>query len=173
MTNLTTLRTRFTTCFTYRICREVVVQHEVVSFCTCKGINHQRITCITQSRCDQGLSFTTCEQCRTVSTIQYAYLYVDCTNSFGITTIDTWLTRQDVVTYSTVFKVFEQLIYFFCNPRFVIFRNELCHCFCIKRVKCRITVLLNCNRVRFRDFRFECFFQFTKKFFIFNWSNPS
>ncbi|MNB93696.1 hypothetical protein D3C75_408330 [compost metagenome] len=122
VTNFTTLRRANHTGFTYAVRREVVVEQEAVSAIAHQFVDVLRVTCSTQSRGNQRLSFATGEQCRTVSTWQNASTHIQTTDHVFFTAIDTRLACQNAATNNVFLdsvQNFAQLVsvqgFIFCN----------------------------------------------------------
>src|SRR5690606_28585906 len=105
VTDFTTLRSTETTCFACRKWRHVVVHQETITILTRDRINNLLILLSTQRGHNQCLCFTTSEQSATVCTWQHAQTDFDRTNGTRITTVNSWLTAQDLLTNNFRLKV--------------------------------------------------------------------
>ncbi len=107
VTDFTTLRATHHAGLTDTVWREVVVQHEAIGAVAGQLIDVLGVTLGTQGRNDHGLSFTTGEQGRTVSTRQNAGSNGQGADHLGITTIDTRLATYDTTTNDAAFQAVE------------------------------------------------------------------
>ena len=72
------------------------MKHKAIAVLTCQRINLLLITCRTQSSEYERLSFTARKQGRAVSTWQHTGTNSDWTHGACVTTIDTWLTVENL-----------------------------------------------------------------------------
>ena len=76
------------------------MQHEWVTTLAFQCVDDLYVTASAQRTSNNRLSFTTSEYCRTMNALQCAHFNVDWTHSLSVTTVDTWLTAKDALTYS-------------------------------------------------------------------------
>src|SRR5690554_687503 len=100
------------TTLTYRIGREVVVEHEGVFLLAFQGIQQLRVTGGTQRGHDQRLGFATGEQRGAVGAIQHADFDVQRAHGLGVATVDARIAVDDALTHGAVFDLTESVLHF-------------------------------------------------------------